>query len=122
MKIRIDTLDKLFSRFVRLLSGGYCRRCRKYVGYKKLHNAHFHSRRKHSVRWDADNTAPLCYGCHSYIDGNPFKKIEFFLELLGQERFNLLNERAEILKPQIDKALKKELQDKIKKLEAEDES
>ena len=121
MKIRTDTLDKLFSRFARLLSGGYCRRCRKYFGYKKLHNAHFHSRRKHSVRWDIENTAPLCYGCHSYIDGNPFKKIEFFLELLGQERFNLLNERAEILKPQIDKeALKRDLQDKIKKLEVKE--
>ena len=118
MFIKRDVLDKLFSRFVRLLSGGYCRRCCKYFGYKKLHNAHFHSRRKHSVRWDTENTAPLCYGCHSYIDGNPFKKIEFFLELLGQKRFNLLNERAEILKPQIDKAtLKKDLQDKIKKLE-----
>lgn len=118
MKIRTDTLDKLFSRCKRLLSGGYCKRCGKYVGYKKLHNAHFHSRKKHIIRWDFDNTAPLCYGCHSHIDGNPFEKIEFFLELLGQERFNALNERAEVLKPQIDKeALKKDLQEKIKKLE-----
>ncbi|MBA7639459.1 hypothetical protein ES703_47117 [subsurface metagenome] len=118
MKIRVDILDRLFSLCVRLLSGGYCKRCGKYVGYKKLDNAHFHSRRKHSVRWDFANTTPLCYGCHSYIDGNPFRKIEFFLELLGQERFNALNARAEILKPQIDKeALKKDLQGKIKTLE-----
>ena len=115
MKIKTDTLDKLFSRYIRLLSGGYCKRCGKYFGYKKLHNAHFHSRRKHSVRWDIENTAPLCYGCHSHIDGNPFVKIEFFLELLGKERFNALNKRAEILKPQIDKeALKRDFEQKIR--------
>lgn len=97
MKIKITKLDALFSKYVRLLSGGYCKRCGKWLGYAKLHNAHFHSRRKHSVRWDVDNTAPLCYGCHSYVDGNPLKKIEFFLEILGQDRFNKLNERAENL-------------------------
>ena len=97
MKIKITKLDALFSKYVRLLSGGYCKRCKKYFGVRGLHNAHFHSRRKHSVRWDIENTAPLCYGCHSYIDGNPLKKIEFFLEILGQERFNKLNERAESL-------------------------
>lgn len=117
MKIKITALDRLFSKYVRLMSGGYCKRCRKDVGYYKLHNAHFHSRRKHSVRWDIENTAPLCYGCHSYIDGNPLKKIEFFLELLGQERFNKLNERAERL-DKVDKdALKSEFQEKIRRLE-----
>jgi len=118
MKIRTDVLDKLFSRCVRLLSGGYCKRCKKYVGYKKLHNAHFHSRRKHSVRWDFANTAPLCYGCHSHIDGNPYEKIEFFLRLLGQEGLKELDERARELKPLMDKeALKLDLKNRIKKLE-----
>ena len=116
--MKLSPLDKLFSRYIRLLSGGYCKRCKKYFGYSKLHNAHFHSRRKYSVRWDIENTAPLCYGCHVYIDGNPFRKIEFFLELLGQEKFNLLNERAERLKPRIDKeALKLDFEQKIKILE-----
>lgn len=117
MKIKVTALDKLFSRYVRLMSGGYCRRCGKYVGYLKLHNAHFHSRRKHSVRWDIENTAPLCYGCHSYIDGNPLEKIEFFLEILGQERFNALNERAERLDKVDKEALKREFTEKIKQLD-----
>lgn len=117
MKIKVSTLDKLFSRYVRLLSGGYCRRCGEYKGIDKLNNAHFHSRRKHSVRWDIENTAPLCYGCHSYVDSNPLKKIEFFLELLGQERFNKLNERAENLTKVDKQSLKEEFQEKIKCLE-----
>ena len=121
MRIKLSTLDSLFSRYVRLLSGGYCKRCGHYVGYRKLHNAHFHSRRKHSIRWDMDNTAPLCYGCHSHIDGNPFIKIEFFLALLGQERFNQLNERAQRLYPKVDKeALKFYYTEKIKQLEVND--
>ena len=116
MKIKITKLDALFSKYVRLLSGGYCKRCKKYVGYQKLHNAHFHSRRKHSVRWDTENTAPLCYGCHSYVDGNPLKKIEFFLEVLGQDRFNKLNERAENL-TKVDKdELKEYYQEKLNEL------
>lgn len=117
MKIAISKLDRIFSRYVRLLSGGYCKRCKKYFGFNKLHNAHFHSRRKHSVRWDIENTAPLCYGCHSHIDGNPFKKIEFFLEILGQERFNRLNERAETLKKVDKESLLKEYTERLNQLE-----
>ena len=117
MKIRVDALDKLFSRCVRLMSGGYCKRCKKYVGYNKLHNAHFHSRRKYSVRWDFDNTAPLCYGCHSFIDGNPFVKIEFFMELLGSERFAELNTRAEQIGKYDKEKIKAELKTKIRILE-----
>lgn len=121
MRIQIGKLDKLFSEYVRALSGGYCRRCGKYFGYKKLHNAHFHSRRKHSVRWDMDNSAPICYGCHSHIDGNPFVKIEFFLELLGRERLEKLNERAEKLHPKPDKeALAIYFQEKIKALKGDE--
>jgi len=117
MRIKIMQLDKLFSEYVRRLSGGYCRRCKKYFGWKNLHNAHFHSRRKHSVRWDIDNTAPLCYGCHSYIDGNPIAKIDFFLGLLGRERFERLNERAEKLHPKPDKeALMAYFKEKLKGL------
>ncbi len=104
MKIKIDALDKLFSRYVRLLSGGYCKRCwllgkpKAYKGNKNLDCAHFHSRAKLSVRWDLDNVAPLCRGCHGFLDGNPLEKVEFFLELLGQERFNALTERARQVK------------------------
>jgi hypothetical protein len=117
MKIKITVLDQLFSRYVRLMSGGYCRRCGKYVGYNRLHAAHFHSRRKHSVRWSVENVVSVCYGCHSYIDGNPLKKIEFFLDLLGQERFNKLNERAERLDKVDKEALKIEFKEKIRRLE-----
>lgn len=117
MKIRITKLDSLFSRYVRTISGGYCKRCKKYFGVAKLHNAHFHSRRKHSVRWDIANTVPICFGCHSYIDGNPLRKIEFFLEILGQEKFNSLNERAETLTKVDKEALTVYYKERLKEVE-----
>ena len=116
MKIKITALDKLFSQYARLLSGGYCKRCGKHFGINRLANAHFHSRRKHSVRWDIKNTAPLCYGCHSYVDGNPLKKIEFFLEILGESEFKKLNERAESLLKVDKDALKEYFKDKLQNL------
>ncbi len=100
MKIRIDPLDKDFSRYVRLQSGGYCKRCwllkkpNAYKGVKNLDCAHFHSRSRRSTRWDIENVAPLCRGCHGFLDGNPLEKVEFFLELLGQDRFDALTIRA----------------------------
>ena len=68
-----------------------------------------------------DNTAPLCYGCHSYIDGNPLIKVEFFMELLGVDRFNALDKRARTLYPKPDKeAIKEELKEKLKYMEDKD--
>ena len=101
MKIRIDPLDKLFSQYIRLLNGNVCKRCGKYS--KQLQCAHFHSRRKKSVRWDRSNATALCYGCHSFIDGNPLEKVEFFMEILGKDEFDALNERAKQIFPKPDK-------------------
>ena len=115
MKIKLTPLDTAFSLYVRLLASGYCKRCwllgkpKAYKGYKNLDCAHFHSRSKRSVRWDIENVAPLCCGCHSFLDGNPLEKIEFFLEILGQEKFNALNDRAN--------KIKKYTQSDIKELE-----
>ena len=46
------------------------------------------------MRYDEDNLVALDFGCHSYLDGNPVEKIEFFKKRLGQVRFNLLQARA----------------------------
>ena len=101
MKIRLLPADVALSKYVRLLSGGYCKRCwllgksGAYKGWKKLECAHYQGRRKRSTRWDLDNVLPLCFGCHSYIDGNRFAKSELFLEILGREKFEALEKRAQ---------------------------
>lgn len=120
--IKREPLDILFTRYIKLLCGGYCTRCKRYLGVKSqgLHCAHFKSRGLKKVRWDRDNATALCYGCHRYIDhpNNRLIKIEFFMNLLGTDRFNALEERAKQTHPKPDKeSIKSDLKEKIKILE-----
>jgi len=47
-----------------------------------------------SVRYDPDNMAGLCYGCHQYIDSQLEEKRLFFISLLGADKYELLYGRA----------------------------
>ena len=96
----VKKLDKLFSELVRKraikLVGG-CQRCKTPKrSWKELDCAHYHSRRKYSVRWHELNASGLCGGCHFYLDSHPQEKIDFFRELLDGD-FGKLNLEAEIL-------------------------
>lgn len=111
MRVRIDPLDTLASKYIKLRDK-WCQRC---GGTSGLQTAHFHSRRKRSVRYDTDNLCLLCFGCHIYLDGNPLEKIEFFKSRLGEQAFDLLNCRARITYPKPDKkAIELYLRAKIK--------
>jgi len=111
MKIRIDPLDKLFSKFIRLRDK-VCQRC----GGTNIACAHFHGRAKKSVRWDEDNACGLCFGCHIYLDSHPIEKIEFFQWRLG-DRYDLLNARANQPGKPDKGAIELYLKEKIKELE-----
>ncbi len=114
MKIRIDSLDILFSQFIRLRDK-VCQRC--FAQGNSIACAHFHGRSSKSVRWDEDNACALCLGCHSYLDGHPVEKVEFFQQRLGQEKFDLLGSRARTPARYIDKqAITVYLKLKIKEL------
>ena len=64
------------------------------------------------------NLAGCDFGCHQWLDGNPLEKVEFFLNRLGQVKFDLLNSRARITFPRPDKKmLTIYYQQEIKKLE-----
>lgn len=108
MKIRIDKLDVLFSKYIRMRAitrAGGCERCLSpridivkdngdtYSAWKQLQCAHFHGRSRKSVRWDEDNCAGLCFGCHQYLDSHAMEKVEWFKNYLGEEAFDLLNAR-----------------------------
>ena len=107
MKIRIDPLDTLFSKFIRLraikaVHG--CERCLTWkVDYKGLQCSHFHGRAQKSTRWDEDNGAGLCFGCHQYLGSHPLEHTEWFKERLG-DKFDLLQVRARTPARFIDKA------------------
>lgn len=107
MKIRIDPLDTLFSQYIRLraikdVHG--CERCLTWkADYKALQCSHFIGRAKKSVRWDEDNAAALCMGCHGYLTAHPLEHVEWFKARLG-DRFDLLLARARTPARYIDKA------------------
>ncbi len=121
MKIRIDPLDTLFSKFIRLrameLVGG-CERCLAgKVDYKQLQCSHFFGRGAKSVRYDEDNCVGLCFGCHQYFHSHPLEHTEWFRNHLGGTMFDLLRGRARI-KEKVDKeAVRLYLKIKIEEME-----
>ncbi len=117
MKIRIDPLDVLFSRFIRLRAKGQCERCLQEVDFKRLQTAHFDGRARKSVRWDEDNACACCCGCHRYLDAHPIEKIEFFKKLLGEEGFEALQGRMRQIGMPDKKMIEIYLKEKIKELE-----
>lgn len=90
--------DILFSEFVRRRDGE-CQlkvKCRGGQPWKELHCAHYHGRRKESVRFDPSNAVGLCPSDHLWVDSTAEGQRYFddFMEKrLGRE-FNLLLLRA----------------------------
>ena len=115
MKIRLALEDRLFSRLVKLRDGGICQCCGK-IGSQ---TSHFHSRRKRSTRYDLDNAIWVCFGCHRYLDENPYQHTEFFKKRLGSQAFEELNIRAERIVKTDREQVRKDLREKIKILETE---
>ena len=120
LKIKLSSTDKLFSRERRLMADGICDVCHRKVGLNKLQVMHFHSRRKRSVRWDRQNVAVGCFGCHQRLDSEPLEKVEFFRGRMNNIEFDLLNARALKIRkwtPAEIKELEADLKDKISRLE-----
>ena len=131
--IRRDTLDALFSEYIRrrLYHDGQsqCERCggtyydttredgSAKPAWMSLETAHFKSRGQQSVRFDPDNALAACSGCHSIIDGDPDEKIRVFTFWLGEERLDLLRARA-VETGKIDRqAIKLYLKEKLREID-----
>lgn len=95
-KIKRDSLDILFSKYIRGKVNGECECCQRVVGFERLETSHFHGRRKQSVRFDPENVAALCRGCHQNFTENPADHHSWFQKRLGEKRFNSLMIRANI--------------------------
>jgi len=120
MKIKVDPLDVLFSQVVRARANYTCEYCGQQPKARGMHCSHFHSRRKKSVRWNLDNAACLCMGCHTYLDGNPYVHTEWFKKRLGSVKFEQLNIRAEMLvkaTPQFKAEIKAYLHEQLRRME-----
>jgi len=94
-KLKIFPSDSIWSKYIRTRDNWTCQRCdKKYAPpTSALHCSHFWSRGNWSVRFDFFNCQALCYGCHSYLGGNPQEHREFILNKLGQKEFDALQKR-----------------------------
>lgn len=119
-KIKRDPLDILFSKVVRNRANGECECCRRIVGFDRLETSHFHGRRKQSVRFDFENVAALCSGCHRNFTENPAKHNAWFQKRLGENRFNALMIRANTPKAPDRKLIKIFLQNELKTVTEKD--
>ncbi|KKL23360.1 hypothetical protein LCGC14_2426180 [marine sediment metagenome] len=125
---RDKTLDDLQRRYIRLISGGYCKRCGEYVGERMIEVAHIYRRNRKTVRWDFRNVYPLCKdnpltgrkGCHYQLDSDPIKMASFLYDVLTTEEVEDLQRLANmtIKDYPIDREkIKAELKEKIRLLE-----
>lgn len=135
-KIKTTKLDTLFSEYVRkraIARVGGCERCltpkhdkekedgSTFPAWKQLQCSHFHGRAKQVVRYDEDNAAGLCAGCHMYFTSHPLEHLEWFKQQLGEEKFDMLNSRMRDMS-KVDKAvIEIYLKVKLKKLEVKDD-
>ncbi len=120
-KIRIDKLDALFSEYIRkraMKDTHGCERCLTWKqDYKELQCSHFFGRGQKSVRYDPDNAAGLCFGCHQYFGSHPLEHTEWFNSRLG-DKLDLLLARARVPARYMDKeAIRLYLEAKIKELD-----
>lgn len=89
MKIKITSLDRMFSVYIRSRAKWKCEwpTCGKYYDppTNGLHCAHVFSRRSKLTRWDEGNAMALCYGHHAWADSHPLEKYEVHIKTYGRE-------------------------------------
>ncbi len=118
-KVSDAVLDGLVRTYKRSISGGYCKRCGRHAKGKG-EVSHLYRRRKKTVRWDLRNVHYLCLECHQEIDNDQIRLVSFMYDVLSLDDIKELQRLANMTLKEypIDReALKKELQDKIRRLE-----
>ncbi len=121
MKIKIDKLDVLFSKYIKLKAQGKCAYCGQYAKPQGYHCHHGVAGRRYlNTRWEEDNCAALCMACHNLLSDFASINKEFFEKRIGTERYEELeiiartyNKMTEERKADITLSLK----EKIKEIE-----
>ena len=117
MKIKIDKLDTLWAKCVKLRDKKVCQKCGKYLE-THANASHIISRRNHHTRWVLDGGVTLCCGCHlSWAHYHPIEFEKWVKARLGTYRYTKLRELANQT-DKVDKDLAETvLKSELKKLE-----
>jgi hypothetical protein len=95
--VKIKSADKWFSLCIRERANWTCERCGAKCPDDKrmgLHCSHYHGRGKWATRFDPDNCRALCYGCHSYVGGNPDIHRSDMIARLGPGLYEIVLEKS----------------------------
>ena len=114
--IKLLPLDLLFSRYIKTKANFTCEYCGKQG--KQLHCHHgVVGRRYRNTRYEEDNCACVCVGCHWFLGDFPQIDTAFFLKRIGSDRMEQLENLARSgNKPDLE-LIKKELTEKLKEME-----
>ena len=120
MPVHIDSLDKLFSKYIRLRANGVCEYCGRVCNPKGYHTHHFIGRRYLNTRYQPDNGAALCFSCHNLVSDFPRINQEFLTKRVGSERADELELIARTYKKMTSERreqIKADLKERIKQFE-----
>ena len=118
--MKLDELDILFSKFIRMRAVKRCGGCEKCLTphkWQDLQCSHFFGRADKSTRWDEANGKGTCGGCHLYLDSHPLYHVQWMEQFLGEKEFELLQSRNRQMGKPDKKMLTLYYQQEIKKLE-----
>ena len=93
--MKLDPLDIIYSKCVKLRAGGVCEYCGQVPPSKRgYHTHHFIGRRHLNTRWELDNGVALDLHCHNLMAD--FSSIEqsFFKKRIGTKRMEELEVMA----------------------------
>ena len=99
-----ETLDKLFSRYVRLAAVKWaqgneyicCCSCGQVGHWKGMHAGHFVTRNNNSTRYDERNVHPQCPQCNLWDGGNPAGYARYLLGKYPQTTIKTLSNGEEV--------------------------
>ena len=89
-KVKIDPLDRICTKAVRLREKNICQNCGKYVTGQNSHCAHIMSRRHMSTRYYLPNLLHLCFQCHRYWHSEVSKFELWVRGLIGDKEYDKL--------------------------------
>ena len=114
--IKLFPLDLLFSKYIKTKADFTCEYCGKQS--KQLHCHHgVVGRRYRNTRYEEDNCACVCVGCHWFLGDFPQINTAFFLKRIGSDRMEQLQILARSGGKIDMELIKRELTDKLKLLE-----
>ena len=84
-----DTLDNLFSYLIRKQAEFTCEYCGKSTGQMHCHHGVV-GRRYINTRYEMDNCACVCVGCHNFLGDFKGQNTAFFTKRIGSDRYEQL--------------------------------